>query len=119
MTILTDAILDARAAKGAALLDPRHPHWRDEISILTLDLSNVDCCVLGQLYTPSDRDVSAFERGWRDLGLNLLTAVQSGFILSGSEIEARYHEGARSGDEIYSPLTGAWTRLILGRREEA
>jgi hypothetical protein len=42
-------IATRRVKKGAAYLDRHHKGWHNEIDIHTLDLSDGQCCVIGQL----------------------------------------------------------------------
>lgn len=53
-----------RVAKGAALLDRELPDWAREIDLERLDITQVDDCILGQLYTSwADGMISLFGSG--------------------------------------------------------
>lgn len=64
------AVIDARVARGAALLDLRWPGWRSEIDLDRFHIGHSQDCVLGQLY-------GDYAGGLRILGLTL--GIEHGF----------------------------------------
>jgi hypothetical protein len=84
-----------RAAHGARMLDLARPGWHRQIDLTTLDLSVVDGCVLGQLY-------SHYNLGRAMLGISPSRAVEYGFFV-------------RTRLRSYKALTRAWRREICTR----
>jgi len=100
------ATMAKHVAQGAALLDKQAPGWADEISLIDLDMSDPEVCVVGQLYETGaigDPWGSAYRQGLHLLNIdpNLDAAVYFGF----EDI---------FGD--YAELTELWTREIQARR---
>lgn len=49
--MITEDDLRTRVLRGATLLDERGPAgWRERLDLVTLDVFDVDLCVIGQLY---------------------------------------------------------------------
>jgi hypothetical protein len=88
-----------RVAAGAAFLDEHEPGWWKRIDLPSLDLSDCEDCVLGQL-------LGCYEDGLTELGLDCEQSIFLGFGESGLLI-----------DECdYDELTTEWKRVITGRR---
>lgn len=96
---------DERVARGAALLDARHPGWHEEVDLDRLYMRSTCDCVLGQLYSPSAAEGTAYDNGLRALGEP--DAPAHGF-------DSVFGERHRLG---YPQLEAAWRRAILARRE--
>lgn len=128
MKILT---YDERVEFGAAWLDEVEPGWIDRLDLATLQLSDVSCCVIGQL--DRARGVQDFDwaRGvqgfmledslWTRLGfridqLDYGNALRFGFwLLEGVDY---LDVGTHYSDE-YAELTDAWRRCVARRRLNA
>jgi hypothetical protein len=95
------------APRGAQLLDGRNPQWPFRIRLDTLDMSDPENCIIGQLY-----DGMSYDHGLETLlGIDPAQARTYGFDLP--------HE-LRNGQEIvdgYKRLNSEWTELIRTRRE--
>lgn len=68
-----DKAVEARVARGAALLDEKHPGWDRLIDLETLDMTSGTRCVLGQLY-------GTLDDGEAVLGLGRAQTARHGFI---------------------------------------
>lgn len=107
MPSLTPRTLVRRRVRNSAkLLDERLPTWPHLIDLGTLDMTRMDCCVLGQL------EAQDFDATWEQmldrLGLTELQACQRGFNL-GDEKTAT--------DEVsYDDLEEFWRAEIVKRR---
>lgn len=88
------ASIRIRVEAGAALLDRIRPGWLDDIDLITLDLADPECCMLGQLY-------GKYRAGWPDA----VISAELGFFADGPDREARVAE--------YAQLTEAWRDLVL------
>lgn len=84
-------IAEAYVASGAAFLDEKYPAWRQKIDVDTIDISDGDYCILGQLY-------GSYSRGMDLLRLSYDGVEDFGFI---------YSNRASSG-----ALTDAWKALL-------
>lgn len=119
MTTPTANELDARVAKGAALLDEKDPGWLDVIDIDRLDVHSTVDCVAGQLFSAGTDPDGAFCNTMYRLGLDTADgATAYGFQLRVWEVHWRAEELGinATGAQIYAPLTDAWKRLITARR---
>lgn len=84
---------EARAARGAALLDWEKPGWEDRVYLHRLNMRLCNSCVLGQLY--GDFRDTPWGKGFRN--------PRNGFVFG------LFRPG-------YRRLTVAWTREIQRRR---
>lgn len=97
---------EAAVARGMALLDEQNTGWVDDIRVISLDLSNTEDCVLGQLY-------GNYYVGCRRLYSDEFTskAIRDGFVISNwyrlwpPLMEAKYEE-----------LSMEWRHAISARR---
>lgn len=80
--------LDAKVARGIALLDDRMPGWRQRIDLDLLDMSSCDFCILGQLFGDYD----------------------DGFVALGLDRGCPY--GFDDEDEDYLELARTWDRAL-------
>ena len=87
----------ARVAAGAQWLDQHRPGWIDRIDLITLDVSDPECCVLGQL----DDEWPVELTDWH-------TAEAHGFFVI-RERRRLYTEV----DAEYAELTSAWHEYVL------
>lgn len=121
MTIITDADLDARVAKGAGLFDERYPGWASHINRDALDVGNTRYCAAAQVVCGSSED-DAYEGAMDELNLGIYDSetVAFGFILTTDEGIAFNEANNCDGDTtlIYAPLTAAWHRAINQRLKE-
>lgn len=123
-TTPTDAELDARVSKGAALFDERYPRWAALINRDALDLSDTRYCAAAQIVTGSQDDDS-YVYAMDELFGGCRSADEPfdhGFSLSCWEVRAYAKElglapdvQAQNRDKIYAPLTAAWQRAIDAR----
>jgi hypothetical protein len=90
------------ASNGAVFLDEQRPGWAWEVDPETVVLADGCKCVLGQLY-------GEYETGCRALDLVSYPA------LGGERVLTLGFFGQQK--EPWSPLTAAWKREILARRE--
>nr|MDT0658055.1 hypothetical protein [Micromonospora sp. DSM 115978] len=101
---MADPTISARVKAGAAWLDQHRPGWLDRIDLITLDIGDPECCVIGQL----DDD-------WTGLS-DPEFAAACGLLVPGSwswpDIKARAE---------YERLTEGWKAYVLdeGRRRAA
>lgn len=89
--------VEARVARGVALLDGQWPDWPEHVDLRTFDITSPCRCVVGQLfgrYVP--------ER----LGISVFADSDYGFEV---------YEGDVRGDS-YDALQAEWTRVIESRR---
>jgi hypothetical protein len=97
------SVLDARVARGAALLDERGPAaWRQQIDVGRLDV-NLDCdCVIGQLY-PNMMFTTALRR------------LSSGLFQWVAELHdwALDHGFDVDDNDDVEPLNTAWQTYLL------
>jgi hypothetical protein len=105
-----DAVM-ANASRGAAMLDVESPGWFNSIDTETLNMLDVDLCILGQLfngYHDGTRWLSSLSK------YDAFTVETMGFTF--------YAKGDDSGfntDEQFALLDLAWILLINDRRAEA
>jgi len=86
------------ASRGAQFLDEKDPGWFTKIDTRTLDISDGNACVLGQLY--------GYATGCKKLGIGYGKAMSHGFdlLLLGSLNEAWQKEiAARRRNAVLSP----------------
>lgn len=102
-------------ARGAALLDSAKPRWWEQIDLGRLQVMNPDCCVLGQVYEPVERE-DGFAEGLDALGLDDVSAVRYGFD---AQWGAPGEDGLPKAVITYGDLLRAWRELIGSRREPA
>lgn len=120
MTIITtdfptDAELDARVAKGAALFDARRPDWAHGVARELLDMYSTRYCVAAQVIFCSDSD-DAYQDAMEELGITYGDqAVEHGFSLSWREVRDAPHASSAPLVELFVPLTAAWLRAIDAR----
>lgn len=96
------SVLDARVARGAALLDERGPAaWRQRIHVGRLDVGSWRDCVVGQLYPNTLLPVALHGRLGGPVALGELRdwALDHGF-------------DAETHDDV-EPLTTAWQAYLL------
>jgi hypothetical protein len=104
----TDTI-EARVARGAALLDEKLPGWVERIDLDKLKLSSGCNCVLGQTWD-----------GSTDTGYSAFGAHADALALGGDDdIEHGFNAGSGNwftdADE-YTALTAEWKCVVLARR---
>lgn len=105
MTTETEAKIREAAARGVALLDSRYPGWRSHIDWQRLDMNDVFCCILGNLF----RDT--FARG----GMSPFTFAAKTMKIGDSKDwmvdwnAARYY-GFATSTMCYSALCREWLR---------
>lgn len=112
---MTEINYAERVAKGAALLDERRPGWALVIDLPTLDISDCDYCVLGQL-------MGDYADGLDTLSLTGDTSYAFGFSLTGLEFAEIAKELAKEldvsnydRDAVYAGLREAWVEAISAR----
>jgi len=136
-------------AKGAAWLDEHYPRWVDAIDLATLELSDCEMCMLGQVWNnhiPADERGQIFAQvrhrivvfqGIED-GYNILTARH--LIKGGRQAgELGFYADTCDGDCLdpdeatwdrrghlichcypsYDALLTEWTRVVIQRRLDA
>jgi hypothetical protein len=89
---------EERVMQGARLLDERTPGWERKIELEFLDMGDVHCCILGQVY-----DDLAYSEALDYLETNLMSGAYHGFDRDG---------------ESYSDLKQLWLKEIAKRQEE-
>lgn len=111
-----NAELDARVARGAALLDKARPGWAAKISLDTLAMESCDRCILGQL-------CGEFKRGFKSIiadepNIVLFRSGEYGFTLIEDEQWIEVH-AVRSTTAAamarFEMLGDAWRRAIRSR----
>jgi hypothetical protein len=103
------ATIEARVARGAALLDEKLPGWVERIDLDKLKLSSGCNCILGQTWDgPTSADSSPFGAHADALALGGDDDIEHGFNAGG--------EDWFSNEPEYEALTAEWKRLILARR---
>lgn len=102
--------IEARVARGVALLDEKLPGWIERIDLDKLDLASGCNCILGQTWSKGDDDgrFTAFELQADALGLYGEDENDYGFNAGGED----YFEDRPE----YDALTAEWRRVILARR---
>lgn len=99
--------IEARVARGVALLDERLPSWDERIDLDRLDLHSSCNCILGQEFA-NHEDVDGETWTGYDAAqsalLNHADPTEYGFDLTGREAAS------------FPALTSEWKRLILARR---
>lgn len=100
--------IEARVARGAALLDEKEPGWWEKIRIEELALSSCYRCVIGQLLGNREGSVG-FVRGVHKLGISddYWDFGFAAYCYSGPTDESAPY---------WAALTAAWKRLIESRR---
>lgn len=107
------------ANRGAELLDRIRPGWHNEIDLDTLEVSDFERCVLGQLYGNYGEggDVIFDSAGilWDTsnsvhLGFNKVVHIPEELSTDGDDARRAYII------ERYAPLTTMWQELTLARR---
>ncbi|HZE34072.1 MAG TPA: hypothetical protein VE198_21895 [Actinoallomurus sp.] len=106
---MTADTIEARVARGAALLDEKLPGWDQRIDLGRLNLQSECNCILGQEF--ADRSTSPYMAAVFELGLGNWSASEHGFDLLGEE-ESRITER----ESTYAALTAEWRTVILARR---
>jgi hypothetical protein len=102
-------IFEERVAAGTAWLDDHAPaEWWDRIDLITLDISDGDRCVLGQVFA-ADADQLGFINGY------IAAEYLFPHIRSGTWQGPR---GFCAGDDEYPFLNVAWMLAIEKRRAE-
>jgi len=113
-----DLEIDARVARGVALLDVMHPQWDEDIDLCTFDMANCQKCALGQLY-------DWYHDGCVSMGdPNDKVIAQFGFcsriaMHSPCHLTRNWEYGERWGHARameYRQLTEAWSQVIKDRR---
>lgn len=103
--------IEARVARGAALLDEKLPGWVDRINLDKLDLTCGCHCILGQTW---DGNGDVGEEYW--LHAERLFDDDSDLFVAPADHGFNAHDG--EGEE-YAALAIEWRRLILARRAGA
>jgi hypothetical protein len=110
---LYDEEVLARVKAGMALLEEKlGPEWVDHIDMKTLDLSNGNFCVLGQIYgerepTNGVWDPCGFERGVEDLDISEKT-VDYGFFAAKCELDTWDPEFSVEWHRRWIALQACW-----------
>lgn len=98
-----------RVDRGARYLDQDQPGWHDRIDLDTLDMNNVERCVLGQLGTFYSGNLIQ----WRISNEATIEWLdERGFWILDYKVD---DDG--KGVKTYRQLTVEWTRLIEQRRD--
>lgn len=87
-------MLMERIENGMSFLDETNPGWYYDINLLTLDMTSINDCVLGQLYC-------TYYNGVTSLDITTIDSVSYGFDVW--------------GDEDDSELTAIWKDQIASR----
>ena len=94
---------------GAKLLDSVDPDWYKKVKITTLDMSNGNVCVLGQLYDDYYEGL-----------LKIIPHKGSSTESSVDRFATKYGFQLESADDpAYPELTGQWKEEIRKRRSNA
>lgn len=116
--------LAARVARGMAVLDERMPGWDQRIDVQALDMGmpmyrpGRDCgCILAQLDFRPERAGSYF-RLLRDLA-DYAEDQDAGSVADEEDAWAFDHGFLAFDEKAKRPLTRAWRRAIVARREGA
>lgn len=83
---------------GAKLLDEKYPNWYIEIKLKKLSMSDIDNCILGQLF-------GSYFFGIKVLGID---AEKSGFTIINANPITKSE---------WKPLNKAWKKQIKKRRK--
>lgn len=94
--------IQSRVRAGATWLDQHRPGWVGSIDLITLDVADPECCVLGQVcgYWPSELNSNPVAE---ELGF-FVDRLDGGYVRLYTEVETGY-----------AALTTAWRDLIEGR----
>src|ERR1044071_339073 len=99
--VAEDAAYKERVLAGIRLLEQKYGlDWVDKIDLDTLNLADVHCCVLGQLYDNGTRN--GYYNGLRTLNLY--------------DTEGEATRYGFSTDHSYNKLQRAWETAIKARR---
>lgn len=101
-----EADVKAAVERGADVLDHWHPGWDEKIDVDKLDITDVNACVLGQLFYEEARKD---KRDWIANGYDYAMENHWGLFAASTVVEAFCHGRA----------TKYWRELILARREGA
>lgn len=94
-------MFEAQIAKGVALLDHTRPGWRESVDLGTLNLSQADHCVLGQVF-------SGYYTGLKRLDITTSNeVVDHGFSV-------KYRTGSPRKD--FAKLTTEWIEALSDDR---
>jgi len=119
MNDLAPETVQARVARGAALLDEKLPGWDQRIDLDRLNLGDCFTCILGQLFT---------DQGWAELEVTPYVLGASELLeLHPDEVSILFSRkpgqyaftGAPEDldkDEAFTALTEEWCTLIRARR---
>ena len=92
-------------ARGVEYLDREVPGWHDRINLRTLNMSNGERCIVGQLF-------GNYEQWLWGIG-SPMTAGALGFAMAGYPCEVYdYYDSM----DIYSELDREWRKVITERR---
>lgn len=131
-----------KVAKGTAWLDEQYPQWWEVIDLSTLDISNCDLCVLGQVYdivpfAEKDELIAQVVAGYPGsfaeyarlscrngtVGGFTVIAEGRGMIISGEVYDMGFAVDWMQGQEIvnaqYAELLEEWTKVIIQKRLDA
>lgn len=105
MTTKTQAAPDIRerVTAGAAWLDQHRPGWLNRIDLITLDVSDPECCPIGQEYGTYDDRPADLRNGRREAALGFYAPPTA---------DGRFRPSSDVADE-YAALTEAWKTHVL------
>src|SRR5687767_14916509 len=98
--------VDERVERGAQLLDRKRPRWFQEVDPSSLEINDIEKCILGQLYGNYHEGVRATCR--RPLFVPNLVPAEHGFVAT--------CEFRRDIDKEFALLDQKWVEAIERRR---
>lgn len=120
--------MEARVARGVALLDERVPGWWERVEVLGLHMGSTCRCVLGQVFDKGGKSHLDVSSHGYFLGTKVLNpdapassawAEAHGFDRTEAEYDDAYvadDEGEDPDTVAYPALQAEWTRVIKSRR---
>ena len=108
---MTDSI-EARVARGVALLDEKVCDWVQRINLDHLNIEDCTECILGQL-----GDESVENTAFEDAAIALIGGEAFQYNSNAQAlIEHGFSDMRGSGKRTFDALTAEWRRVILARR---
>ena len=99
--------IPTRVAKGVALLDENKPGWVGRISLADLNIGDVQCCVLGQVYGDFHEGIHTLELCGGDEGCQ---EGEYGFDSLGNNMAEQMQD--------FKELQKEWVRVIALLRQK-
>jgi hypothetical protein len=107
-----DETIQARVARGVALLDEKQPGWDALVDPRHLNIEDCGDCVLGQVYrNKGDGSLTAFEAG----AVDLIGMDDYHFWNNAPALVAHGFSAGAGENDAFDDLTDEWTRVIEGR----